>query len=243
MRLALLTLPLLATTLLAAAPAPLQRNWATTNVNPVAPMPVVTVSSQGIRNGQSSVTNAGMRFGPDTPGTVTSGLQEAYDAMNKGTNFGPYAAGTSIQLGPGYFFYTNKLVFSNTFTTGIKIVGSTGLESKLVYAGAETGIKCIEIRGGHNPNVGTLDIPMHVTIRDVGFSALNNTTNILLLVTNISHAEITGCNFTQWQIMTNQVWGSGQSIAGGAPFPVGNLVGLVIGNDYEHGTFLNMNYF
>lgn len=41
----------------------------------------VTVSPKGIANGMSSVDNNGARFGPDTPGTTTSGIQEAFNSL------------------------------------------------------------------------------------------------------------------------------------------------------------------
>jgi hypothetical protein len=41
----------------------------------------VFVSGRGVANGQAKVPNAGGRFGPDTPGTQTSGIQEALDFL------------------------------------------------------------------------------------------------------------------------------------------------------------------
>jgi len=41
--------------------------------------PHITVSARGISNGQSEIFNDGADFGPDTPGTMTSGIQEAID--------------------------------------------------------------------------------------------------------------------------------------------------------------------
>jgi hypothetical protein len=204
----------------------------------------ITVSSRGITNGLSSVANDGNDFGPDTPGTTTSGLQEALNAPNKGVNYGPGAAGFGLRLtSGGYFYYTNALYYSNTFTTGIKIEGNTLLDTKLVYAGAATGTNCITFCGGGNVNAGTLNLPLHVVIRDVGFSAIVNTTNVLLYVTNYSHAEIANCNFTGWQIMTNQAFGSAVSINNLNNITTPGLVGLCVGANGEHGTFLNDNYF
>jgi len=41
--------------------------------------PYITVSAKGIANGLSDIPNDGADFGPDTPGTQTSGIQEAYN--------------------------------------------------------------------------------------------------------------------------------------------------------------------
>jgi len=175
-----------------------------------------------------------------TAGSTTAGLQEALNAFTAGTTVGPTAAGLEIKLGAGYYYYTNELLFSNNFTTGIKITGNTELDTKLVYAGAKKGISCITIAGGHHSG-GTLDLPMHVVLRDLGFSSITNATNILVTVTNYSHAEISACNFEGWAAMTNGDWGSAMSL--NAATPRCDLVGLAIGNVAEHGTFLHDLYF
>jgi len=41
----------------------------------------VFVSGRGVANGQAQVPNAGCGFGPDTPNTKTSGIQEALDSL------------------------------------------------------------------------------------------------------------------------------------------------------------------
>ncbi len=43
--------------------------------------PFVTVSPKGLANGQSTVPNDGDDYGPDTPGTSTSGIQEALNGI------------------------------------------------------------------------------------------------------------------------------------------------------------------
>jgi len=43
----------------------------------LAGAPYVTVSPLGLANGQSNLPNNGTDFGPDTPGSVTTGIQEA----------------------------------------------------------------------------------------------------------------------------------------------------------------------
>jgi len=45
--------------------------------------PYITVSSKGIANGLSYISNDGDDFGPDTPGTQTMGLQEAFNYGNQ----------------------------------------------------------------------------------------------------------------------------------------------------------------
>lgn len=201
----------------------------------------ISISARGIANGLSTVVNDGKDYGPDTPGTTTCGIQEAYNAAVAGkTIFGPDSVSASLQFGNGYYYFTNALVFSNRFNTALSLRGQDQVSSKLVYAGSNAGISTITIRGPHTNGSGWINgltMPMSVLIRDLGFAAINDATNILLTVTNYSHADIVNCNFTSWMVMTNQDWGSGMSIVGQDYYPVGSsLVGLVIGHGGENGT-------
>lgn len=204
---------------------------------------MVTVSARGIANGRSALANNGANFGPDTVGTVTSGFQEALDSFSKGANFGPTAAQVQIKFSGSYLFFTNPIVYSNVFTTGIKFLGDDMLTTKLVFAGTNKGVSTITIRGGGHAGA-SLDLPLHVFIQDIGFTAINETTNVLLTITNTSAWELQRCNFTSWLIMTNQDWGSAMSINGQVYYPNDQgLVGLSAGNLNDHGGFMGNCYF
>ncbi|MEM3895628.1 MAG: hypothetical protein QW426_09455, partial [Thermofilum sp.] len=66
--------------------------------------PYVTVSAKGISNGLSNIPNDGADFGPDTPGTQTYGVKEAYQyAIANGIfhiklNTGTYLLGEQIEI-------------------------------------------------------------------------------------------------------------------------------------------------
>ena len=183
-------------------------------------------------------------FGPFTPGTTTAGIQEALDSLPDGTEYGPTAAGGTLRFSSGYFYFTNALVYSNLYTTSLKLYGSSLLDTKLVYAGSGTGIYTFDIRGGGNPLGGALDLPIHVVVRDMGFSALTETTNVLLRITNMSYALIDSCNFTSWRIMTNNSWGSAVSINGGTLYDTAQgIVGLVMGNPNDHAGLIKDTFF
>jgi len=64
--------------------------------------PYILVSARGISNGQSEIFNDGADFGPDTPGTMTAGIQEALN----------YAATQAIyfEYGAGYILPPIKLL-------------------------------------------------------------------------------------------------------------------------------------
>jgi len=66
-----------------------------------------TVSPWGISNGKATTTNNGADYGPDTPGTTTSGIQEAINAT-----IALYGA-PQVFLLPGTFIVSSKIDPSN----------------------------------------------------------------------------------------------------------------------------------
>ena len=77
-----------------------------------ASLPFVTVSAKGQANGLSNKKNDGLDYGPDTPGTLTCGIQEAINAL-------PVAASATVSNQPG----GGMLVFSpGTFIVQTNIV-------------------------------------------------------------------------------------------------------------------------
>jgi hypothetical protein len=81
--------------------------------------PWITVSAKGISNGLSDIPNDGADFGPDTPGTQTSGLAEAvyYQA-----NIEP----KKILLGTGTFILQAQVpIYDSTVIEGTIAPGST----------------------------------------------------------------------------------------------------------------------
>lgn len=206
-------------------------------------LPFFTVSAAGIANGLAAVSNAGCMFGPDTPGTVTSGLQEALDAIPRATNQGPLAWGGRIILAAGQFYFTNTLLFSNVWNNGLTLEGAGLFHTKLVYAGAGQGVKTVNLcgtpaslAGGNYPLAG------HYNIRDIGFTALNNTTNILLWITNHAYVNIENCLFTSWGLMDNTNYGSGISITH-AQTNDSALVGLHLGVVGDCASFVRNCFF
>ena len=179
-------------------------------------------------------------FGPWTPGTTTAGIQEAWDSVVKPTNAGPTARGVVFQFEGGYYYFTNTLVFSNYWPMAMTFRGANLLDTKLVYAGSEVGTNTVTFKGAGTPRDGSLNLPVHLTVTDMGFSSIKDTTNVLVKVGNFSHANFTRCNFTSWSVMTNQVEGAGvstdtASVGGGTH---GSLVGLYITDGPEHSTIL-----
>jgi hypothetical protein len=185
-------------------------------------------------------------FGPWTPGTTTAGIQEAWDSVSRGTNYGAYGCATEFRFEPGYYFFTNQIVISNRFNTDIKWTGGGMLGTKLVYAGNQSGISTILFKGGPaNTNAGATDLPMHVVVSDLGFSAINDTTNILVQVSDYSLADFSRCNFTSWDCTTNRASGAGMSVLAEAISAVtkASLVGLYLDGYWDHGVVLQDCYF
>lgn len=184
-------------------------------------------------------------FGPWTSGTTTAGIQEAWDSVIwRGSNAGPFVPGVKFVFSGGYFFFTNQLRLTNYWPMSLTLQGENLLNTKLVYAGTATNVSTILIGSTASSRPGSLNIPMHVTISDLGFSALRNTNNVLLEVADYSDLNIDRCNFTSWQIMTNSHEGAGVSLAGDSvPSGPANLVGLKTTTGFEHGTFVSSTYF
>lgn len=239
---------LLMSALVVLGQGPVQRNFFSTNVNPqaIADYLKFTVSSKGIINGQSTIKNNGANFGPDTTATTTSGLQEALDAVSYIANGGPTVGGvTLVAVDNAYYFFTNALVLSNYFPRGITIRGQNMESTKLVYAGPTTVEDTILFRGAGTPRANSLNLPVHLTITDMGFSAITNSTNVLLHIQNYSYASLYRVNFTGWQVMTNQVDGASMSTDLNSVSGVtgASLVGLKLTDGPDHGTTIIDSYF
>lgn len=126
--------------------------WDQVRAADVVSLPWVTVSAVGIANGGSTITNGGANFGPDTPGTTTSGIQEAFNSLPTCTVYdafnnqftgntgcirllgGVFTTSGPIIIGPGVYRFTGagtsqwSEVFNITSPTqnlgGTAIVGS-----------------------------------------------------------------------------------------------------------------------
>jgi hypothetical protein len=208
----------------------------------------VTISSRGIVNGLSSITNDGAAFGPDTVvagvRTTTSGIQEAFDSIPNPIGVATNLAGAHLSFGPGDFFCTNIIVYSNIFVSNPRMEGRGYLTSRIIYAGASNGITgtpfaFVTIKGGGNTNVGSLNIPMHPEIENLCFMSITNTRMFLLSLTNCSNERVYDCNFTTWVYTTNKAMGPGVSIFEGGGNSLGSgVIGMQIGNVNDNQTII-----
>ncbi len=87
--------------------------------------PYITVSAKGIANGLSDIPNDGADFGPDTPGTQTSGIQEAYNYLNSN-------GGGTIQLTPGVFLLNTNIVQPSNGFSNILLRGASAPANSVV---------------------------------------------------------------------------------------------------------------
>ncbi len=95
-----------------------------------------TVSANGIANGKSTIPNDGADYGPDTPGTTTSGIQEAVNAtiLLYGTCF--------VKLLAGNFVCSSKVDPTNGGTAGVAggvFIGSGKRLSIIEWASGSSG--------------------------------------------------------------------------------------------------------
>lgn len=171
----------------------------------------------------------------------TYGVQEALNAIPAKTGWGTNTTGALIQLGAGDFYITNSLFYSNTYISSIRISGDSILGTRLIYAGNQR-TNLLRICGGGNPN-GGLSLPIHVQLENLTFTSITNDLIQLVVLTNISYSRVRDCNFTGWEITTNQTHGPQLSIDGPYPTQPPNNVGLVVGNALDHGTFIEDCFF
>jgi hypothetical protein len=183
-------------------------------------------------------------FGPWTPGTTTAGIQEAWDSVAKPTNAGPVGLGVKFQFDSGYYYLTNPIVFSNYWPLAMVFDGASLYDTAIVYAGSLGGTNMLTFRGAGTPRATSLNIPLHLDMRNLRFSAINDNTNILVHVQDYSYAKIENCNFEGWQSMTNQIEGAGVSLSDASAWATnGNLVGIKFQGPNEHSTILDNVFF
>ena len=176
-------------------------------------------------------------FGPWTAGTTTAGLQEAWDSVPKPTDAGPVARGVKFVFQSGYYYLTNPIVFSNYWPIGMTFEGQSLMDTAIVYAGVLGGTNMLTFRGAGTPRATSLNIPLHLDVRNIRFSAIHDNTNVLVHVQDYSYAKFENCNFEGWQSMTNQIEGAGVSLSDASAWTTnGNLVGLRTVGPNEHST-------
>jgi hypothetical protein len=109
---------------------------ATKNSITISNLPYITLSPHGRADHCSTVTNCGMMFGIDTPGTVTGGLQEAVDAINAAATNISAPAGGKIEIAPGTVYTYATVTFQATNCT--YVVEGAGLStSGILYMGTQ----------------------------------------------------------------------------------------------------------
>ncbi|MDD5139388.1 MAG: hypothetical protein PHY43_03890 [Verrucomicrobiales bacterium] len=172
-------------------------------------LPVTTVSAAGIINGLSTVTNAGFMFGPDTPGTLTCGIQEAINSLPKATNrYSP--GGGTVQLSPGLFktaatITVNSNIASTAFSLTLRGEGmsATGI---LITNNIPACVFSMDALGTTNGWI--------FNTHDMFYASVTNACTNLVSMNgpiqtgqpyrgNISRCDIQRCWFGWWEKMTN----------------------------------------
>ncbi len=169
-------------------------------------------------------------FNPGTPGTTTAGIQEAIDSFSRGSSNRP--AGVYLKFGPGSYFYTNTIAYSNNWPYQFNVQGAGMFGTRLVYAGTATGTNTIDIKGGGNGGAA-LDCSGDNLWQDITLASIYCSTNVLLRITNANKTIIRNVNFSGW----DEVSGIDMMSSGAAfmdPFAytttTNGLVAMVSGN-------------
>jgi len=181
-----------------------------------------------------------------SPSSTTYGVQEALNQVpTTAVSYGTNVIGARIQLKAGDYYLTNGARYGSSYKYNIKIQGAGVLNTRLFYVSnnnTRTNLLRFDNGGVANPN-GGLDLPGHVELEDMTFSSLTNDLIEFVCITNTSEWKVRNCNFTGYEITTNQTHGAQLSIDGPYPTLQPGNVGLVAGNQNDHAGFLEDCFF
>jgi len=208
---------------IAVAVAPLVTSPAVTNIvraqiaasGLVANLPFVTLSPAGIANGLATNNNNGLMFGPDTPGTLTGGLQEAINAL--------LASNTNLDApGGGKVFIAPGTVVLKAGVSVVQPPAPLGTNYTLVFEGAGLSASGILYAGSNDTDVLHFDAvnggESQLFMRDLFVSSTRDMPNYLVFLNYFGKGDISDCWFGYWPTMISS-WGGGfspPSVGGGS---------------------------
>ena len=223
--------------------------------SPVFIYPTIVISPIGLSNG-CSVANNGAQFGPDTAGTKTCGIQEAFNSVYQGTNYynGVMWAADFV-LQKGQFNVSTTMVFNayNCFDFSLGS-DSTGYGATIVDVNGNPGKNLLTITATNTfaiTNVIGKQIfkPLSIFLHNFQETSMIDTNETLLDVECIyGNFRMENVNLYQWWTAVN----FGNQISIQQPNAGTNLqylVGLVINTNanftagQEHSTVLENCFF
>jgi hypothetical protein len=158
--------------------------------------PYIIVSAKGIVNGLSDIPNGGADFGPDTPGTQTSGLAEA-------TYYQYYVDYKKILLMPGVYGIGAQIpLYPRTYIEGSQYWGSTGTQMSTLYLTVDFGANTVMPFTGYTLSNEFL---MSITLKNLQLDAGKHTGNAWLDFSVLPE----GANIS---ILENLMFGNGQNL-------------------------------
>jgi hypothetical protein len=196
------------TNLNAAAIAAGTINYQRLPTNVVLNLPAVTVSSLGLAKG-AAISNNGAMFGPDTPGTTTSGIQEGINYFAQVTNR-TSAFGGEVDLGNGEFLCTSPIWITNSQIVEFKIRGNGPYKSIIRYTGSQA-VNFITISSLSNSRPGDLGGEVNSTsiyFDSFGIASSTDSATWLTMWGGCSRGVINNTLWTYWPAATNNDdWG------------------------------------
>jgi hypothetical protein len=193
----------------------------------VANLPFMTVSPAGIANGLATNKNNGLMFGPDTPGTLTGGLQEAINALLASNTNLEAPGGGKIVIGPG----------TVVLKAGVSVVqgpfyGGSGTNYTLVFEGAGLSASGILYAGTNKTDVLHFDAAnggeAQLFMRDLFVSSTRDMPNYLVYLNDFGKANISDCWFGYWPTMISSYGGGFSPPSVGGSSQASYLCGLFL---------------
>lgn len=227
--------------------------------------PEITFSPIGFAAG-CIVPNNGAMFGPDTPGTMTCGIQEAWNLLQPGTNYYRYdLPGATFNLWDGTFGIYTNIVFSCTNPFVFHMEGNSILGTRLLYEPTVTNQQVDVIRFANGNFLGPgLNLPWEIKLNDFTVTPIQEIPYTTLIAvdqysfathgTNLyrqssggySTLEMDDVNLATYNYTTNGTFATGNqlSIAGSDGSVYGNCtIGMRIRGGDDHQTLFNNCYF
>lgn len=193
-------------------------------------LPEMIISARGTNNGLSSLVNDGAMFGPDTPGTLTYGIQEAINALPTvlGVTNG-IAGGGRLRFRPGKFLVSTNIMIPARHPFTLTMEGAGWNNTILKYTGPTNAAMITTSRTNdqYNTGVNTTNF-VHFFANGIAFTASTNAASPIVRLADHAYTKFQSCLFAQYDSLTNGAGGITLCVEATTPKTVPGLVGVYL---------------
>jgi hypothetical protein len=158
---------------------------------------MVGVSPRGLADG-AALPNDGLPFGPDTPGTTTTGIEEAVNELMQVEEFGVVSGGGRIFLAPGVYNCTGQISIPNDYPFDLRIEGAGKAATMLVYSGSGSNDFVVTSR----TTAAGQDASLQLTLKGMGFYYVADTNKVSVMhLMYVNEVHFEDCIFASYQAL------------------------------------------